>query len=66
MFSARFDKQDVDDQLSEEIELHDRLGITQNFTQNNIASFIVRFQLEHQIINQEMTEKDGDLIKMIQ
>ena len=53
VFSARFDKQDEDGQVFDEIELFIVLGINRFLTQNSIDFINVGFQLEHQILNQE-------------
>ena len=54
MISARFDKQHEDRLMLDEIELYINLGIFRNLTQNRFDNSNFRFQLEHQIINQEM------------
>ena len=54
LFSASFYKINEEDQRKNEIELHINLII--NLTESDIDSIDVRFQLEHQIQNQEMKE----------
>ena len=53
VFPARFDKQDEDGQVFDEIELFIVLGINRFLTQNSIDFINDGFQLEHQILNQE-------------
>ena len=54
VFSARFDKQDEDNQVLDETELFINLNINQNLTQTDINIIDVVFQLEHQKQQQEM------------
>ena len=56
VFSARFDKQDKDNQLLDETELFVHLNINHNLTQSDIDNFDIRSQLEHQIQQQEMKD----------
>ena len=51
MFSTRFDKQDEDDQVLDEIELYINLSINRNLTESDIDE---RSQLEQKIENQEI------------
>ena len=44
---ARFDKEDGDEQMLDEIVLYIVLNINQNLTQNDIDNIIVRFQLNN-------------------
>ena len=53
MFSTKFNKKAEDGLLLEEIEIFNILGISQKIIQDGIDNVTVRFQLEHQIINQE-------------
>ena len=53
MFSSRFDKQDADDQVLEEIVLYIVLSIIRNFTESDIDIFDIRSQIEQQTENQE-------------
>ena len=53
---ARFDKQDENVFMLEDIELFNNLGNNQNLTQNGFDKTCVRFQLEHHKLNQEMME----------
>ena len=64
-FSARFDKQDEDGQIPDEIETCNNLGKSRNLTENNIDNLNVRFQLEHQILNQEMNDSGWRIDKII-
>ena len=48
MFSARFDQQDEDGQLSEETELFNNLNINHNLTQSDPDKIDIRSPLEHQ------------------
>ena len=56
MFSARSDEQDENSEIRDEIKLHIDLNINQKLTQSDINNTNVRFQLEHQVLNQEMKE----------
>ena len=51
MFSTRFDKQDEDDQVLDEIELYINLSINRNLRESDIDE---RSQLEQKIENQEI------------
>ena len=55
-FSARLDKQDEDGQILDEIELYINVGINRNLTRNIIDNNNLRFQLEREILNQEMKD----------
>ena len=56
VFSARFDKQDEDNQLLDETELFIKLNINQNLTQRDLDKINIRSPLEHQIQQQEMKD----------
>ena len=56
VFSARFDKQDEDGQLLDEIELFINLNMNYNITQSDIDNISITFPLEHQIQKQEMKD----------
>ena len=56
VFSARFDKQDEDGQILDEIELFITLNMNYNITQSDIDNINVTFPLEHQIQKQEMKD----------
>ena len=56
VFSARFDKQDEDDQVLDEIELFFNLNFNHNLTQTDIDNIDVKSPLEHQIQQQEMKD----------
>ena len=49
VFSARFDKQDEDDQFLDEKEFFINLNINQNLTQSDLDKIDIRFPIEHQI-----------------
>ena len=65
MFSSRFDKQDADDQVLDEIVLYIVLSIIRNFTESDIDIFDIRSQIEQQRIKSQKIVV-GDLIKSIQ
>ena len=56
VFSARFDKEDEDNQLLDETELFINLNINQNLTQSDIDNINITFPLERQIQQQEMKD----------
>ena len=56
MFSARFDKQDEDNQVLDETELFINLNINHTLTQTVIDNIAVKSPLEHQIQQQEMKD----------
>ena len=56
VFSARFDKQDEEDQLLDEIELFINLNMNYNITQSDIDNIDIKSPLEHQIQKQEMKD----------
>ena len=56
VFSARFDKQDEDNQLLDETELFINLNINQNLTQSDIDNINIKSLLEFQIQQQEMKD----------
>ena len=56
VFSARFDKQDEDGQLLDEIELFINLNMNYNITQSDIDNINITFPLESQIQKQEMKD----------
>ena len=56
VFSARFDKQDEDNQLLDETELFINLNINQNLTQSDLDNMNITFPLERQIQQQEMKD----------
>ena len=56
VFSARFDKQDEDGQLLDEIELFINLNMNYNITQSDIDNIKITFPLEYQIQQQEMKD----------
>ena len=53
VFSARFHKQDEDDQLLDEIELYSNFNNNQILTESDIDKTDIRSQLQRQIQNQE-------------
>ena len=56
VFLARFDKQDEDGLLLDEIELFINLNINQNLTQSDIDNINITFPLDRQIQQQEMKD----------
>ena len=56
VFSARFDKQDEDSQLLDDIELFINLNINQNLTQSDLDNINITFPLERQIQQQKMKD----------
>ena len=54
VFSARFDKQNEDDQILDETELYINLNINQNLTQSDFDKIDVKSPLGNQIQQQEM------------
>ena len=58
VFSARFDKQDEDNQLLDETESFLNLNNNHNLTESDLDKIDVRYPLEHQIQQQEM-KKSG-------
>ena len=56
IFSARFDKQDEDNQVIDETELFISLKINHNLTQSDLDKIDIRSQLEFQIQQQEMKD----------
>ena len=56
VFSARFDKQDEDNQLLDETELFINLNINHNITESDLSKIDVRSPLEHQIQQKEMKD----------
>ena len=56
VFSARFDKQNEDNQVLDETELFINLNINHNLTQTDTAYIDVKSPFEHQIQTQEMKD----------
>ena len=56
VFSARFDKQNEDNQVLDETELFINLNINHNLTQSDLDNIDVVSSLEHQIQQQEMKD----------
>ena len=56
VFSARFDKQDEDNQILDETELFINLKNNHNLTQTDIVNIDIVSRLEHQIQKQEMKD----------
>ena len=65
VFSARFDKQDEDNELLDETELFINLNINQNITQTDINNIDVVSQLEHQKQQLEMRDSGWRFDKII-
>ena len=56
VFSARFDKQDEDNQELDETELFINLNVNHNLTQSDPDKIDIKSPLEHQIQQQEMKD----------
>ena len=56
VFSARFDKQDEDNQLLDETEIFSYLNSNHNLTESDLDKIDIRSPLEHQIEQQEMKD----------
>ena len=56
VFSARFDKQDENNQVLHETELFINLNINHNLTQTDIDNIDIKSPLEHQLQQQEMKD----------
>ena len=56
LFSARFYKNNEEDQRNDEIELFINLNINNNLTESDIDNIDLKSQLEHQIQIQETKE----------
>ena len=56
VFSARFDKQNEDNQVLDETELFINLNMNYNITQSDIDNIDIKSPLEHQIQKQEMKD----------
>ena len=65
VFSARFDKQDEDNQLLDETDLFISLNINHNSTQTDIINIDVKSPLEHQMQHQEMKDSGWRFDKII-
>ena len=63
VFSARFGKQDEDNQVSDETELFINFNISHNLTESNLDKIDVRSPLEHQIQQQETKDSGWRLDK---
>ena len=56
VFSARFDKQDEDNQVLDETELFINLNNNHNLTESDFDNIDIKSPLEHQIQQQEMKD----------
>ena len=65
VFSARFDKQDEDNQVVDETELFINLNINHNLSQTDIDNIDVKSPLEHQIQQPEMKDSGRRFDKII-
>ena len=54
--SARFDKQDEDNQVLDETEIFINLNINHNLTETDIDNIDIKSPIEHQIQQQEMKD----------
>ena len=59
VFSARFDKQDENNQLLDETEIFINLNINHNLTESDLDKIDFKSSLEHQIQQQEMMKDSG-------
>ena len=64
VFSARFDKQDEDNQVVDETELFINLNINHTFTESDLDNIDVKSPVEHQIQQQEMKASGRRLDKI--
>ena len=65
VFSARFDKQNEDNQVVDETEIFNNLNINHTLTQTDIDNIDVKSPLEHQIQQQEMKDSGWRFDKTI-
>ena len=65
VFSARFDKQNEDNQVLDETELFINLNNNHNLTETDITNIDVKSPLEHQIQQQEMKDSGWRFDKII-
>ena len=56
VFSARFDKQDEDNQVLDETELFVNLNINHNLTESDLDEIDIKSTLDHQIQQQELKD----------
>ena len=63
MFSARFDKQDEEEQVLDEIDLYINLNTNRNIGESGIDNIDLRSQLDEQIQNQETKDSKRRLAK---
>ena len=56
VFSAKFDKQDENDQVLDETELCINLNINHNLTKNDLDKIDIKSPVEHQIKQQDMKD----------
>ena len=64
VFSARFDKQDENDQLLDETEIFINLNNNQNSTRSDLDKIDIKAPLEHQIQQQEMKDSGSRFDKI--
>ena len=64
VFSARFDKQDEDNQLLDEKEFFNNLNINHNLTESDLDKIGIKSPLEHQIHQQEMKDSEWRIDKI--
>ena len=65
VFSARFDKQDEDNQILDETELFINLNVNHNLTETDHDNIDKKSPLEHQIQQQEMKDSGWRFDKII-
>ena len=61
--SAKFDKQDEDNQVFDETELFINLNVNHNLTESDIDNFDIKSPLEQQMRNQELKHSEWRLDK---
>ena len=64
MFSARFDKQNEDNQVLDETELFINLNINHNLIETDLGNIDIKSSLEHQIQQQEMEDSGSRFDKI--
>ena len=55
-FSAQFDKQDEDNEVLDDIELHINSNINHNLTESDLDKIDIKSPLEYQVKQQEMKD----------
>ena len=65
VFSAKFDKQDEDNQVSDKTELFINFNISHNLTESDLDKIDIKSPLEHQLQQQEMKDSGWRFGKII-